>query len=104
MELINKLYLGSKSLNEGIVKYNQDGITKISSYVNINIKSAQEKVEALVNLSENYNTFTMNSKGNKSETKFIISIDGKKYVEPKETQKEEVKDTSLWTKIKNLFK
>jgi len=101
---VNKLYLGSKSLNEGIVKYNQDGITKISSYVNINIKSAQEKVEALVNLSENYNTFTMNSKGNKSETKFIISIDGKKYVEPKETQKEEVKDTSLWTKIKNLFK
>lgn len=101
---VNKLYLGSVSLNDGITKYNEDGITKINNFVNINVKTTQDRVEALINLGEKYNTFTMNSKGNKSETKFIISIDGKKYVEPKETQKEVTKDTSLWTKIKNLFR
>jgi len=101
---VNKLYLGSVSLNDGISKYNKDGITKITNFVNINVKTTQDRVETLINLGEKYNTFTMNSKGNKADTKFIISIDGKKYVEPKETKNEIAKDTSLWTKIKNLFK
>lgn len=101
---INKIYLGSKSLNEGISKYNEDGITKISNLVNLNVKTAQNRIEALVNLGENYQTFTMNNKDNNGETKFVLTISGVKYEEKKETQKETVKDTSLWTKIKNLFK
>lgn len=101
---VNKLYLGSKSLNEGILKYNKDGITNISNLVNINVKSAQNRIEALVKLGENYQTFTMNNKANQGETKFVLTISGVKYEEKEEKQKEIVKDTSLWTKIKNLFK
>ena len=64
-------------------------------------KTMEERVSALVNLSNEYNSFA----GSKmeGETKFIMLINSEKAKEEVKTVNVKEK-TSLWTKIKNLFK
>ncbi len=98
------LYNGVASLQGGISKYNAEGITKIYDLVNTKVKSTQNKLESLIELGENYQTFTMNKNGNTGETKFILTIDGEKVKETKVTKQAKVEKQTLWTRIKNLFK
>lgn len=81
---MNKLYDGSTSLNNGIIElskasnnlskgaseFNKQGINKLNNYVNT-IKFYSNKLEALQNLSKNYNGFTSN---NSTSTHFISTV------------------------------
>ena len=46
----------------------------------------------------------MNNKNSDSETKFILNIKGAKAEEIETKTKIQEKETTLWTRIKNLFK
>lgn len=98
------LYNGTKDLYKGIQTYNKDGITTINNLINGKVKRTQNKIEKLIDLSENYQTFTMKTTDTKASTKFILNIDGVKQQEEKQITKPKEEKTSLWTKIKNLFK
>ena len=97
---ISKIDEGTTKLYNGLNTYNTDGINKISSLMS-GTKTMEERVSALVNLSNEYNSFA----GSKmeGETKFIMLINSEKAKEEVKTVNVKEK-TSLWTKIKNLFK
>lgn len=101
---INSLYEGTSTLYNGITQFNNEGITPIYNITNTNIKTLSNKLKSLVKLSEDYNTFTIKSQDTESSTKFILSIDGIKAKEEKKVINIKEEKTSLWTKIKNLFK
>ena len=83
--------------------FNEQGITKLVNATN-DIKKAEVKVKELIKLGEEYDSFDMKKSGTNGNTKFIVTLSGAKEEENKK-EKEEVKvKTSLWTKIKNLFK
>jgi putative membrane protein len=90
-------------LNTGINTFNSQGINKITSYA-YRIKQVSGKVDALVKLSENYNSFSITDKNTKSNTKFVLVVDGKNA--PKEEKKTTTtkKKTSFWDRLVNLFK
>ncbi len=97
------LYNGSKKLSDGIVMFNEQGITKLVTAIN-DIQKAEEKVKELVKLGEDYDTFDMKKNSTNGKTKFIITLSGNKKEEKKEIKEEVKSQTSLLTKIKNLFK
>ena len=90
-------------LNTGIDTFNSQGINKLSSY-SYRIKQISGKVDALVKLSEEYNSFSLKDKNTESNTKFILVVDGKNA--PKEEKKVvvEKKKESFWDRLVNLFK
>ena len=47
----------------------------MSYYINGKVKGLTTKLEKLVELGDNYETFTMKDKDTKGETKFIIVIE-----------------------------
>ncbi len=100
----SSLNTGVKTLENGIVTYNKNGISKISYIVNNDVKGMSNRVQALVNLSENYNSFAGKTNNTTSETKFVMVIDGKKDAkkEIKTTEKQE--KISIWQRFINLFK
>lgn len=101
----SSLYEGINSLNTGIHTFNIEGITKINDYLNGNVKNVQNKVEALVDLSEEYKTFSMSSNSDETTTKFIMNIDGiKAPKETKATKKKTEESKNLWQRFIDLFK
>ena len=55
--------------------FNSEGITKINNYVNGSIKPIHAKMNELIKLSNEYETFTISNKENTTTTKFIMNID-----------------------------
>ena len=72
---IEQLYNGSVNLNDGMKQFDSEGIQAISSLVNNNLKSLEDRAKALVNLSKNYNTFTMKNSDAIGSTKFISVVE-----------------------------
>ena len=106
-ELLNaiiKLDNGALTLNEGITKYNNEGISEISKIVNNNVKEYEIRLNELNKLAKEYKTIEDKSVSNKDETKFIMVVDGQKKEEKTSVNENKETKTSLWTKIKNLFK
>lgn len=66
---------GSKDLYTNLSKFDVEGIQKMSYYINGKVKGLTTKLEKLVELGDNYETFTMKDKDTKGETKFIIVIE-----------------------------
>ena len=94
---------GASTLSDGITEFNKEGITKITNYANI-AKDIKTKIDTLIELSDDYQTFTMKNDSDEGTTKFVLVVDGiKSETKAPEPKKIEEKD-SLWTKIKNLFK
>ena len=94
---------GASTLSDGITEFNKEGITKITNYANI-AKDIKTKIDTLIELSDDYQTFTMKNDSDEGTTKFVLVADGiKSETKAPESKKIEEKD-SLWTKIKNLFK
>ena len=90
-------------LNSGIDTFNKQGITKISAISNrLNEKSSE--IKELINLSNKYESFSIKKDSTKSNTKFIMVVDGKKAEVEKKEVKKEIKKKSLWDKIIGLFK
>ena len=97
---------GISTLDSGIQQFNSQGINKISSVVNGDVKTLEQKVKALAKLSANYKTFDDISNGTDGTSKIIMIVDGISAPERTVTvvnliNKEE---QSLWEKIKELFK
>lgn len=110
-EGLGKLNAGSSTLNtgvntlaEGITKFDNEGISKIASLVNGDVKTTQEKVEALIKLGDLYDTFTMKDANTEGETKFVLMVDAEKKAVKAETKKETKKaKENLLDKIKKMF-
>ena len=66
---------GSKDLYTNLSKFDIEGIQKMNYYINGKVKCLTTKLEKLVELGDNYETFTMKDKDTKGETKFIIVIE-----------------------------
>lgn len=67
----SKLYLdGINNLANGILKFNNEGVTELSKYVS-KVNSYSERVENLVKLSKNYHGF---ASGNADNTSFVFVI------------------------------
>lgn len=90
-------------LNSGINAFNKEGIAKL---VNIayKTKGISSDIDTLINLSKEYESFTIKDKNTKSNTKFIMVVDGEKIKEKKKTTKKQTKKVSFIQKIINLFK
>ncbi len=94
---------GMTTLDSGIKTFNKEGINTLSSYTN-DAKVVTNKVEALVELSENYQIFTMKKDDTAASTKFIQVLDGVKVPKEEENTQTETKKESFWTKFVNLFR
>ena len=83
-----------------MTKFNNEGINKITKFINSDLKNTTDKIEELTKLSENYSSFASSD----TNTKFILVIDSKK------VQNEIIKNDNIetqetfWTRVKNLFK
>ena len=100
---INELSIGSNELTEGVIKYNNDGISKISSLVNNNVKGTVNKLRTLVDLGNDYTSFAGTNSDKDNSTKFIMIIDSLE-VPTNKTIEEGVTKTTFFDRIKNLFK
>lgn len=108
---LNQLNEGSKqmskgmnALNIGLDKYNKDGINKINELVNGDIKTLQERLEILIELSNENSIIDDKTTKTKSTSKMIFMIDSKsKPIEVISDSKKEEKKKSFLDKIKGLF-
>ncbi len=94
---------GIHTLQTGIHEFNKEGITPITNFLNQDVRKVTNKMEALVKLSEDYQTFTMKDNSTNGSTKFISVVDSVKI--PKEVKKVEKKKekTTFIDRVKNLF-
>ena len=90
-------------LTNGINMFNAEGISQLSSY-SYRIKQVSGKINALVDLSNNYKNFALVNSDLNGSTKFVYVIDGKSA--PKEVKKVETtkKKENIIDKFFNLFK
>lgn len=96
------LETGMNSLDEGIKEFNKSGINAISSMAN-NAKSYTNKVEALKDLSDNYQVFAGKKGDTKSTTKFILNVDGVKASSESNIVTSTSTKKSFWELLKGLF-
>lgn len=99
-----ELYSGMTTLNNGITKFNQEGISKITSIGNGSLNVLETKVKTLVKLGEDYETFTMKSSKDEGTTKFVLVVDSKKKVVKEVKQEKKTEKVTLLDRIINLFK
>ncbi len=101
---VEKLDTGIHTLSSGITKYNQEGIQKVSTLVNTKLKNVTNKLTALSQLADSYNSFAGKEEGMQGETKFVLVIDSKKVPKKSENKVEETTKETFFDRIKNLFK
>lgn len=75
LEGANTISDGAKTLAEGMSEFDEEGINKIVSLVNGDVKDLQARVEKLQDLANEYNSFAGIEEGNEGTTKFIFLID-----------------------------
>ena len=85
LEGANTISDGAKTLAEGMSEFDEEGINKIVSLVNGDVKDLQVRVEKLQDLANEYNSFAGIEEGNEGTTKFIFVVDSLK----KDSKKEE---------------
>ena len=71
----DKLENGSKELADGMEKFDNEGIKKIASFINNDVKDKEIKIRELIELGKNYDTFTKKNNNMSGETKFIVKIE-----------------------------
>lgn len=86
---VNELNEGASTLANGIKTFNEEGIQKICDYINSDVKDMNERMEKLIELSEEYNNFTMLNGENSGTVKFIMIMDAIKKQEDNENTKEQ---------------
>ena len=101
---IEKLDTGINKLTSGISKFNKQGIKKVSSVVNNDLKKTTKRTEELIKLSNKYQTFTGKNNNFNGNTKFIQVIDSVEVQKTSPLKEVKKKDTSLIDRIKNIFK
>lgn len=99
----SKLYNGMSTLNSGIEELNSKGINTLSNYAS-KASNLTNKMEGLVDLSNEYSSVTKTSKDIKSNTKIIMVVDGVKVKEENTNINSVTKKETIWDRIMNLFK
>lgn len=79
---------GANTLATGVKTFNEEGIKKICKYINGDLKEIDQRVEKLVELSKDYNHFTLLNGETKGEVKFIMIMDAIKEEQEKANKKE----------------
>lgn len=91
-------------LVQGINKFDSEGIQKITNFVNGDVKNIEAKIEALINISNEYQTLDDKDENADGSSKIIYIVEELKQEKKKETEKQVVVEKkSLWSKIKGLF-
>lgn len=75
LEGANTISDGAKTLADGMTTFDKDGIDKLVSYVNGDIKDLQVRIEKLQELANEYDSFAGIAEGNEGTTKFIFLVD-----------------------------
>ena len=78
-ELVNGINLlkdGSITLHDGMVQFDEEGISKLTEAFGDDLGSLSERLKAVVDASKEYNTFTGANKNADSTVKFIIESAG----------------------------
>lgn len=101
----NQISQGMNTLSNGLDRYNKEGINKINSLVNSDVKTLQKRFAALVELSKNNKTIDSIPTNATGNSKIIFMIDSKSKTNDvkKDITSKETKVT-FWDKIKGLFK
>lgn len=86
LEGANTISDGAKTLAEGMSEFDEEGISKIVSLVNGDVKDLQTRIEKLQDLANEYNSFAGIEEGNEGTTKFIFLIDAIKNDSKEEKQ------------------
>lgn len=86
---VNELSEGANTLAEGVKTFNEEGIKKICDYINGDMKDRSERVEKLIELSREYDNFTMLNGEDNGNVKFIMIMDAIKKQEDKDETKED---------------
>lgn len=86
LEGANTISDGAKTLADGMTTFDKDGIDKLVSYVNGDIKDLQVRIEKLQELANEYDSFAGIAEGNEGTTKFIFLVDSIKNETKKENQ------------------
>lgn len=81
------LKTGATELAKGIHTFNTEGITPICNYVNGDLRNLSNRVEKLIQLSEEYQTFTELKDGEKGSVKFIMMTDS---IKKKDTEEKAI--------------
>lgn len=97
---------GISSLDSGLSLFNSQGINKISSLVNNDVKTLEGKVKALGQLSIDYKTFDDIDGNANGSSKIIMIVDPVEQPANLTVQNNKLSEKieSLWDKIKELFK
>ena len=85
LEGANTISDGAKTLAEGMSEFDEEGINKIVSLVNGDVKDLQARVEKLQELANEYDSFAGKDEEAEGTTKFIFVVDSLK----KDSKKEE---------------
>ena len=71
----NSLVQGTENLAEGMSQFNEEGINKVISYINGDLKDIQERAKKLKELADSYNNFAGLSENEAGNVKFIFVVD-----------------------------
>ncbi len=93
---------GMTTLNNGIETFNREGIGTLTA-VTTKAKQMSGKVEALIRLGEDYQTFSLNNGNAAANTKFVLMVDGVKMPKQNTKEVEKVKKDNFWARLINLF-
>ena len=66
---------GAVTLNKGMLTFRKDGIEKLVNTINDDAKDILDRVDAVMDEGENYQTFTKKASGTKGSVKFIIETE-----------------------------
>lgn len=78
---VDQLDGGADELYNGVVKFNEEGISKLVDAFNGDAKDLIDRIDAVVQAGENYTTFTGLAKDQVGSVKFIIKTDAVKVSE-----------------------
>lgn len=72
---VDELKDGTEELLDGVNEYNEDGIQKLYETVTVDLQNVLDRVDAVSDLSESYQSFSGKSEDMEGSVKFIIETD-----------------------------
>ena len=63
---------GAKQLNDGMVQFDEEGIQKLTNSLDGDVTTVLDRIEAVIDAGNNYNTYTQLADGQQGKVKFII--------------------------------
>ena len=100
-----KLTDGAKSLKEGMIKYNDEGISKLTESSRItSLENAYDLLETMSNDKDNYNNYSGISDDTEGSIKFVFKVETPKKAKESNDTTVVAEKTTFWQRVVNLFK